>query len=322
MLKIGNIILDVPFFQASLSGYSDYAMRAIARDFGAPMTFAGVMLAKSVIHSRVFNNPSFKPGDDEHPIGAQLLGEDPEIMARAAKVVWKAGFDLIDLNFACPAPKVIRRKRGGFLLNEPDKVIEIYNAVKESVDCPVTMKLRTSFENQSHDNFWDISSRAAAGKVDALIVHPRTVCQRFTGSANWQFLSEVKKQFPRTTIIGSGDLFSVDTIKNNIKNTGVNGVVIARGAIGNPWIFSQLRASFDTKTVFVPPTVQQQGEVILKHFNLVYRLYEPKKAIMHFRKFVIAYCKLHPLRKKAQKAFFAAKTAEEFLSVVQQWYGL
>jgi nifR3 family TIM-barrel protein len=322
MLKIGNIILDVPFFQASLSGYSDYAMRAIARDFGAPMTFAGVMLAKSVIHPKVFNNPSFKPGDDEHPIGAQLLGEDPEIMAKAAKVVWKAGFDLIDLNFACPAPEVIRRKRGGFLLNEPDKVIEIYNAVKGAVDCPVTMKLRTSFENQSHDNFWDISSRAAAGKVDALIVHPRTVCQRFTGSANWEFLSEVKKQFPRTIIIGSGDLFSVDTIKNNIKNTGVDGAVIARGAIGNPWIFNQLRASFDTETIFVPPTVQQQGEVILKHFNLVYRLYEPKKAIMHFRKFIVAYCKLHPLRKKAQQALFSAKTAEEFLAVVKQWYSL
>jgi nifR3 family TIM-barrel protein len=318
MLKIGNIILDVPFFQASLSGYSDYAMRAIARDFGAPMTFAGVLLAKSVIHPRVFNNPSFKPGDDEHPIGAQLLGEDPEIMARAAKVVWKAGFDLIDLNFACPAPKVIRRKRGGFLLNEPDKVIEIYNAVRESVDCPVTMKLRTSFDNQSYDNFWDISSRAVAGKVDALIVHPRTVCQRLTGSANWQFLSEVKKQFPRTIIFGSGDLFSVDTIKNNIKNTGVDGVVIARGAIGNPWIFNQLRAG----NQFHAPTLQQQGRVISKHFDLVCKLYGDKKAVTHFRKFVVAYCKLHPLRRKAQKAFFSAKTAEEFLAVVQQWYGL
>jgi tRNA-dihydrouridine synthase B len=318
MLKIGNIILDVPFFQASLSGYSDYAMRAIARDFGAPMTFAGVMLAKSVIHPRVFNNPSFKPGDDEHPIGAQLLGEDPEIMARAAKVVWKAGFDLIDLNFACPAPKVIRRKRGGFLLNDPDKVIEIYNAVRESVDCPVTMKLRTSFDNQSYDNFWDISSRAAAGKVDALIVHPRAVCQKFTGSANWQFLSEVKKQFPRTIIFGSGDLFSVDTIKNNIKNTGVDGAVIARGAIGNPWIFNQLRAGNE----FLAPTLEQQGRVISKHFRLLCPLYGDKKAVTHFRKFVIAYCKLHPLRKKAQKALFAAKTAEEFLAVVQQWYGL
>ena len=138
-------------------------------------------------------------------------------MAKAAMSVWKAGYDLIDLNFACPAPKVVRRKRGGFLLNEPDKVMEIYNAVRESVDCPVTMKLRTSFDNQSYDNFWDISTKAAAGKVDALIVHPRTVCQRFTGSANWEFLSEVKKQFPHTIIIGSGDLFSADTIKNNMK---------------------------------------------------------------------------------------------------------
>jgi nifR3 family TIM-barrel protein len=318
MLKIGNIILDVPFFQASLSGYSDYAMRAIARDFGAPMTFAGVMLAKSVIHPRVFNNPSFKPGDDEHPIGAQLLGEDPEIMAKAAKVVWKAGYDLIDLNFACPMPKVIRRKRGGFLLNEPDKVIEIYNAVKDSVDCPVTMKLRTSFENQSCDNFWDIVSRASAGKVDALIVHPRSVCQRFTGSANWRFLAEVKKQFPRTIIFGSGDLFSADTIKNNIKNTGVDGAAIARGAIGNPWIFSQLRAG----NQFHAPTLDEQGRVISKHFNLVCKLYGHEMALRHFRKFAIAYCKLHPLRRKAQKALVSAKTSEEFLAAVQQWYML
>ncbi|MFZ0035334.1 MAG: tRNA-dihydrouridine synthase, partial [Sedimentisphaerales bacterium] len=119
-------------------------------------------------------------------------------------------------------------------------------------------------------------------------------------------------------IIGSGDLFSADTIKNNIKNAGVDGTAIARGAIGNPWIFNQLREGKD----FVAPTLEQQGEVILKHFNLVYRLYEPKKAIMHFRKFIVAYCKLHPLRKKAQKALFSAKTAEEFFAVVKQWYSL
>ena len=318
MLKIGNIILDVPFFQASLSGYSDYAMRAIARDFGAPLTFSGVLLAKSAVHPRVFNNPSFKPGDDEHPIGAQLLGEDPAIMAKAAKTVWKAGYDLIDLNFACPAPKVLRRKRGGFLLNEPDKVIEIYNAVREAVDCPVTMKLRTSYENGSYDNFWDICSRAIAGKVDALIVHPRSVSQRFTGSANWQFLTEVKKQFPNTIIFGSGDLFSADTIKNNMKSSGVDGAVIARGAIGNPWIFNQLRDG----NQFHAPTLDEQGKVISKHFSLLCKLYEDKKAIKHFRKFAICYCKLHPQRKKTQRAFFSAKTTEEFLAVVQQWYGL
>ena len=319
MLKIGNIILDVPFFQASLSGYSDYAMRTIARECGAPLVFAGVFLAKSVLHPRVFNDPSFKPSEDEHPIGAQLLGEDPEIMAKAAKIVWKAGYDLIDLNFACPAPKVIRRKRGGFLLNDPDKAIEIYNAVKESVDCPVTIKLRTSFDNKSYDNFWNICSGAVERKVDALIVHPRSVCQRFTGSANWEFLSEVKKRFPRTIIIGSGDLFSADTIKNNMKNTGVDGTVIARGAIGNPWIFSQLRAEKDFID-FIAPTLEQQGQVISKHFCLFSEIYGHKNAVRYFRKFAIAYCKLHPLRRKAQKALVSAKTAEEFLAAVRQWY--
>ena len=317
MLEIGNITLDIPFFQAPLSGYSDYAMRTIARDFGAPLVFAGVMLAKSVIHPKVFNNPSFKPGDDEHPIGAQLLGEDPEIMAKAASVVRKAGFDLIDLNFACPAPKVIRRKRGGFLINQPDKAIEIYKAVKESVDCPVTIKLRTSFDGESYDNFWEISSAAAAEKVDALFVHPRSVCQKFAGLADWQFLSEVKKQFPSTIIFGSGDLFSADTINDNIKNTGVDGAVIARGAIGNPWIFSQLRRGDD----FLPPTLGQQSQVILKHFNLVCKLYEHEKAVRYFRKFAVAYCKLHPLRKKAQKTILLAKTTEEFFAAIQQWYG-
>ena len=318
MLKIGNITLDVPFFQASLSGYSDYAMRAIARDLGAPLVFAGVFLAKSVLHPRVFNDPSFKPGEDEHPIGAQLLGEDPEIMAKAARSVRKAGYDLIDLNFACPAPKVVRRKRGGFLLNDPDRAIEIYNAVREAVDCPVTIKLRTSFDNKSYDNFWNICSRASAGKVDALIVHPRAVCQRFTGSADWQFLAGVKKQFPRTIIIGSGDLLSADTIKNNIKNTGVDGAVIARGAVGNPWIFSQLREGEN----FVAPTLGEQGLVISKHFCLFREIYGRKNAARYFRKFASAYCKLHPQRRKVQKAFFAAKTTEEFLAVVKQWYSV
>jgi tRNA-dihydrouridine synthase B len=318
MLKIGNITLDVPFFQASLSGYSDYAMRAVARDYGAPLTFAGVFLAKSVIHPRVFKGPLFKPGDDEHPIGAQLLGEDPRIMASAAQVACKAGYDLIDLNFACPAPKVLLRKRGGFLLNNPDKAVEIYNAVRESVDCPVTIKLRTSFNNESNDNFWQICTKAVEGKVDALIVHPRTVYQRFTGSADWQFLADVKKRFPNTIIIGSGDLFSADTIIKNIKNTGVDGAVIARGAIGNPWLFRHLREG----DKFVPPTLEEQKQVILKHFGLLRKLYGDKKAVAHFRKFAIAYCKLHPLRKTVHKSLVFAKTVDEFIALINKWYGL
>ncbi len=324
MLKLGHITLDVPFFQASISGYSDYAMRQIARDFGAPLTFTGVMLAKTVVHPKMLNSPAVRPGDDEHPIGAQILGDEPVAMVKAAKTLESIGYDLIDLNFACPAPKVLRRQRGGFLLKNPERVMEIYKAVKESVDCPVTMKLRTGFDGSDCclEDFHDIVCRAADVRVDALIVHPRNVCQRFTGTADWQHLAELKKRFPQTTIIGSGDLFSVEAIKQNMQETGVDGVAIARGAVGNPWIFSQLRATFNSGTIFAPPTLEQQGEVILKHFKLVCRLYEEKKAIMHFRKFIVAYCRLHPSRKKAQKALFSAKNAEQILDAVRLWYSL
>ena len=324
MLKLGNIILDVPFFQASLSGYSDYAMRRLAREFGSPLTFSGVMLAKSVPHPKVLRNPAIRPGDDEHPIGAQLLGEDPAVMAKAAKILEGLGYDIIDLNFACPSPKVVRRRRGGFLLNNPKTVIEIYRAVRQSVSCPVLMKLRTGFDSGDmyRDNFWEIASQAVEYGVDALLIHPRTVRQRFTGFADWQVLAEIKKRFPQTIIVGSGDLFSAETITENLQNTGIDGAVIARGAVGNPWIFSEMRAVFDKSAAFVSPTIEQQGEVILRHYDLVCSLYEQERAIRFFRKFVIGYCKRHPLRKKVQKALFEAQSPEQFIPAVKQWYGV
>jgi nifR3 family TIM-barrel protein len=245
-------------------------------------------------------------------------------MAKAAKVIAGVGYDLIDLNFACPAPKVLRRQRGGYLLKKPDRIMEIYHAVREIVNCPVTMKLRTGFDKSDAclEDFWDVVSRTAAAKVDALIVHPRNVCQRFTGTADWRLLAELKKKFPQMTIIGSGDLFSADVVKENMQNTGVDGVVIARGAIGNPWIFNQLRALFEGKPAPDLPTIEQQGQVILKHFELIWPLYEPKKVITFFRKFLLGYCKLHPQRRKVQKALFAANNKDQLISVIKQWYGV
>jgi tRNA-dihydrouridine synthase len=193
--------------------------------------------------------------------------------------------------------------------------MEIYRAVREAVDCPVTMKLRAGFDSRGMDNFWEICERAVEGKVDALIIHPRDVSQRFTGTANWEILSEVKKRFSKTIIIGSGDLFSAETVRNNIKNTGIDGVAIARGAIGNPWIFRQLRDAS-----YKGPTMEEQGEVISRHFQMLIPLYGEKKAVMHFKKFSVAYCKLHPMKKKAQMAMVGAKTAEELLDTVKEWY--
>jgi nifR3 family TIM-barrel protein len=324
MLQLGDLHLDVPFFQASLSGYSDRAMRLIARNHGAPLTFAGVMLAKIAMHPRVFRKPAFAVQNDEHPIGAQLLGSEPDMMVKAAQELTKIGYDLIDLNFACPAPKVLRRRRGGEMLNEPDAVIEIYRRVREAVTCPVLMKLRIGFDDSasSRDNFWKICEQADKDGIDALIIHGRTVAQKFTGRADWDILSAVKRRFPRTTVIGSGDVFTPEAISERLSSDGVDGLAVARGAVGNPWIFRDARALLEGKSKPPPPSIAEQGQVILTHFDLVNQLYDRTKSINYFRKFSVGYAKHHPERKAVQRALTTARNHSEFFAVVREWYGV
>lgn len=322
MLKLGCLNLSVPFIQAPLSGYSDYAMRRLGLDFGVPLTFSGVMLAKSAAHPKLLTKPAFRPHDDEHPVGAQILGNDPATMAKAAKALEGAGYDIIDLNFACPAPKVVRRHRGGYLLKKPEIVKEIYSRVRDAVTCPVTMKLRTGFDSsrESFDNFYRIVSNAAQQKVDAQIIHGRTVAQKFAGVVDWDLIEEVKRCFEKTTIIGSGDIFEPQSTIQRLRDTKIDGVLIARGAIGNPWIYKGLIAVWKGISDPGPPTLTEQAEVMRKHFEMICGLYKPIKSVRYFRKFLVRYCKLHPRRKQAQKSLLAVDNREDLLLEIKRWY--
>ena len=321
-LNLGSIRLTAPFFQAPLSGYSDRAMRAISRRFGCQLCFSGLILAKSASYRHVLEKPQFIIHDNDHPIGGQLLGSDPDIMAKAARNLRDLGCDLIDLNFACPAPKVIRRGRGGFLLNDPLKIREIYNRVRRAVSCPVTMKLRTGFDHSDRamDNFLQICSNAAIDGVDAIIIHGRTVQQRYRDRADWNIIQQVKTNFPNLTVIGSGDLFTPADIADRLTNTNVNGVAVARGSIGNPWIFNQSLALINDNILPPSPEIYEQGRVITDHFDLLLELYQPRKAVRYFRKFSIHYSKHHPERKKVQRDLLAAATISQLNQALKLWY--
>ena len=322
MLKLGDISLDMPFFQAPLSGYSDYPMRRLAREYGAPLTFTGVMLDKIALHPKAVKKLKFNPGDDEHPVGAQLLGSDPETMARAAAGFESIGYDLIDLNFACPAPKVIRRRRGGYLLNMPDTIIQIYRRVREAVKCPVTMKLRIGMghKGELRDNFWKVCEQASDEGIDALAIHGRTVNKKYRGTADWDIITEVKQRFPQTTVIGSGDLFDAETAVERYKSSGIDGVIIARGAIGNPWIFRDIRALIEGKPTLPEPSITEQGQVMLQHFEMVLQRQKMIKAVRYFRKFTVRYCRRHPQRKKVQMALMAAQNKDQVFAEIKKWY--
>lgn len=323
MLKIGKITLDVPFFQASLAGYSDLAMRTLACRFGAPLTFNGVMIDTLAMHPAVIKKHGFTPAGDRHPVGAQLVGTEPKMMAAAARLLFESGYDLIDLNFACPAPKVLRRGRGGTMLKNPGGVLDIYRRVRESVPCPVTMKLRIGYDESeaARDDFWQIAENAAAEGIDALIVHGRTVYQDYRGKADWDILGQLKRRFPSTTVIGSGDIFSPEIILERLKETGIDGITVARGAIGNPWIFAQARAMYEGKPKPPEPTIDQQREIISWHFEEVMRLHGRRKGVGYFRKFSCRYARLHPEKRNVHQDLLAAESPDAVFSAIKQWYG-
>ena len=324
MLKIGNIRINTPVIQAAMSGYSDRAMRVLARKFGCELTFSGVILDSSASYKPLFEKSNYILKDDEHPIGAQLLGSEPEKMARAAENLCQIGYDLIDLNFACPAPKVVKKVRGGALLAEPQKTIEIFKRVRDAVKCPVIMKLRKGVDGseESIQKFGQICTQAVEYGIDSLIVHGRSVEQRFKGAADWNIIKQLKEKFPKTTIIGSGDLFEPIDIVNKLRSSGADGVAIARGAVGKPWIFRQIKDVLEGKQQIFHPDVREQGRIILEHFELLKELYDIKKCIWYFRKFLVQYSKSHPQIRKVRKELIAAQNEGQLRQTIKKWYNL
>ena len=322
MLKIGNLELKAPFFQAPLSGYTDRPMRVLAKEYGAPLTFTGVLLDQIALHPKAIRKLLSIPGDDERPVGAQILGATPETMAKAAFEFEKLKFDVIDLNFACPAPKVLRRGRGGAMLKKPEIAIETFKRVRDSVKCPVSVKLRIGFEANEGvtDNFWQICEGLAENGVDMLCIHGRTVKQMYREKADWDVLAKVKQRFPDTPIVGSGDVMSAESALQRYERTGIDGILFARGAIGNPWIFSDAKALFAGEAKPAPPTIRETGEILLRHFEMTFETKREPKAIGFFRKFMSGYSNRHPQRKRVLVELMACKRADEIRTLVDEYF--
>ena len=326
-LKIGPITLDFPVVQAALSGYSDAPMRKIARMHGARFTLCEVMLDQFVINvskgskSRFYLNVE----DEEHPIGAQLMGVEPDTFCAAAKKMVDNGFDLIDLNFACPVRKVLGRGRGGYFMSKPDQAIEIINKVRDTIpdSIPLTMKLRKGFDDspESEDAFYTILDAGFRLGIAAVTVHGRTVRQKYLGESDWNFLKKVKKHLgPDKIILGSGDLFSAETVTAKMRESGVDGVALARGAIGNPWLFDQVHAILQGKTVPPQPTLHEQRKVIQLHYELSENFYGPDRAAPEMRKFGVYYSRLHPHHEQVRDDFVKTKNQGDWTSTLEKWY--
>ena len=325
-LSIGGVVLESPVVQAALSGYSDRAMRVLARRHGAAYALCEVLLDifVAVVGTNSRNLAKIAVADEEHPVGGQLMGANPDDFAPAARRLVEAGFDCIDINFGCPVKKVLGRCRGGYLLGVPETALEIVSRVREAVPAhvPVTLKMRRGIDDSSKslENFWRIFDGAFDRGVAAITVHGRSVEQKYVGPSNWDFLAAVKRHAGQRIVIGSGDLFSAEACVAMLARTGVDGVSVARGAIGNPWIFRQTLALLAGEPALPPPTIYQQRDVLREHFRLAEELHGEDRAGRVMRKFAIKYARLHPNSLPVRDAFVSVKVNADWQRVLDRFY--
>jgi tRNA-dihydrouridine synthase B len=325
MLSIGGIELDVPIVQAALSGYSDVAMRRFAREYGCPYTINEVVLDRLVSAGGKKMRRMLALAADEHPVGGQLMGSEPEQFAAAADRLVGLGYDAIDINFGCPVKKVLGRCRGGFLLSVPDQAREIIRRVHDAVGgrVPMTVKMRRGMDNtpESERSFFLVLDAAFEIGAAAVTVHGRTVRQRYVGPSDWAFLTRVKRHAGDRIIIGSGDLFAAGDCARMLNETGVDGCSIARGAIGNPFIFREIRTLLSGRPLPPPPSIAEQRRAVERHFELLVGVHGEARARQIFRKFGVRYSELHPCAGEVKMAFVGVKTAADWQATLERWYG-
>jgi nifR3 family TIM-barrel protein len=252
------------------------------------------------------------------------MGATPDDFPPAARRLVAEGYDVIDINFGCPVKKVLGRCRGGYLLSQPATALEIVAKVRDALPphVPVTLKMRRGLDDSpaSRDNFWTIFDGAFARGVAAVTVHGRTVQQKYVGPSDWEFLTAVKRHAGDRVVIGSGDLFSAAACVAMLEKTGVDGVSIARGAIGNPWIFSQTLALLAGAPLPPPPTIHEQRDVLREHWALSMELHGEAVAGRSMRKFAIKYARVHPDHLAVRDAFIAVKVNADWQAVLDRFY--
>jgi tRNA-dihydrouridine synthase B len=324
-MKIGPIQLASPFCQAGLAGYSDRAMRLVARRRGCPYAVTEALLDVILLNGGQGLKKSIDINDEDHPVAGQLMGSEPESLAAAARILAAAGYDVIDLNFACPVKKIKSKARGGHMLADVPRALAILQAARAVVpeQIPLTVSLRRAFDDspEAEDRFYQIVEAAWEIGLSAIRVHGRTVEQKYLGSADWRCLRELKRMYPDKTVLGSGDVLTAQDAVRMLDESGVDIVWIARGAIGNPWIFEQAKMLWaNPSAVLVPPTIGQQREALAEHFGIALEIHGEELAARRMRKMGIKYSRFHPHAERVKSEFIAVRSLRDWQKTLDDWY--
>ena len=265
-LKIGNVELENNLILAPMAGVTDLPFRLLCKEQGCGLMYTEMVSAKAILYKNRNTGPLMEVRPEEEPVALQLFGSDPEIVSDIAAQVEDGPYAFIDINMGCPVPKIVNNGEGSALMKNPKLVEEILTALVKRVKKPVTVKFRKGFDDD-HINAVEIARIAESCGVSAVAVHGRTRAQFYSGKADWDIIRQVKEAV-KIPVIGNGDIFTPEDAKRMLEETGCDGLMIARGAKGNPWIFSRTLHYLETGELLGPPSREELKETILRHAQL------------------------------------------------------
>ena len=288
-LKIGNIELENRYILGPMAGVTDLPFRLLCREQGAGLLCMELVSAKAIYYNNRNTESLLEIHPDETPVSLQLFGSDPKIMSEMAKRIEERPFAILDVNMGCPVPKVVRNGEGSALMKEPKLVYEIVSALVKAIDKPVTVKIRKGFDDD-HVNAVEIAKIIEEAGAAAVAVHGRTREQYYSGKADWDIIRQVKEAVS-IPVIGNGDVTSPQKADVLVRQTGCDGIMIARGAEGNPWIFSEMIHWEETGELPSRPDKDEIREMMLKHARLQLKYKGEFCGIREMRKHVAWYTK-------------------------------
>ena len=291
-LRIGNTVLENNVILAPMAGVTDLPFRLLCREQGAGCVVTEMVSAKAILYNNRNTKELMQIHPQERPAAIQLFGSDPDIMAQIAARIEDGPYDFIDVNMGCPVPKVVNNGEGSALMKNPKQAEKVLSAMVKAVKKPVTVKFRKGF-NDTSVNAVEFAKMAEGSGVAAVAVHGRTREQYYSGKADWDIIRQVKEAV-KIPVIGNGDIFTPQDAGRMMEETGCDGIMVARGAKGNPWIFRRINHYLDTGEILPGPSIEEIQAMILRHGHMLAAYKGEQTAMREMRGHVAWYTKGMP----------------------------